>query len=83
MLFSTDVDGDNIGYITFFVGYYDQANNSIFVADQDYLEAPQTREVDGVYYPDWGEGAFTVEFAWEPLMFAIDDGVNRVTVAMQ
>ncbi|MCB0051888.1 MAG: hypothetical protein KDE24_20360, partial [Caldilinea sp.] len=50
---------------------------------QDYLEAPQTREVDSVYYPDWGEGAFTVEFAWEPLMFAIEDGTNRVTVAMQ
>ena len=53
------------------------------MADQDYLEAPQTREVDGVFYPDWGEGAFTVEFAWEPLMFAIEDGVNRVTVALQ
>ncbi len=53
------------------------------MADQDYLEAPQTREVDGVYYPDWGEGAFTVEFAWEPLMFALDDGANRVTAALQ
>ncbi len=77
------VDGPNVGYIYFFTGYIDQQGNSIFVADQDYLEAPQTREVDGVYYPDWGEGAFTVEFAWEPLMFAIEDGTNRVTVALQ
>lgn len=77
------VDGPNVGYIYFFTGYIDQAGSSIFVADQDYLEAPQTREVDSVYYPDWGEGAFTVEFAWEPLMFAIEDGTNRVTVAMQ
>lgn len=78
-----EVDGPNVGYIYFFTGYIDQAGNSIFVADQDYLEAPQTREVDGVYYPDWGEGAFTVEFPWEPLMFAIEDGANRVTVALQ
>ena len=72
-----------MGYIYFFTGFYDRTANSIFVADQDYLESGDTREVDGVYYPEWGEGAFTVEFAWEPLMFAIDDGASRVTVALQ
>jgi len=77
------VDGPNVGYIYFFTGYYDRAANSIFVADQDYLESGDTRELNGVYYPEWGEGAFTVEFAWEPLMFAIEDGENRVTVALQ
>ncbi len=77
------VDGENIGYIYFFTGFYDQAANSIFVADQDYLDSGETRTVNGVYYPEWGEGAFTVEFPWEPLMFAIDDGANRVTVALQ
>ena len=78
-----EVDGDNIGYIYFFTGFYDQSANSIFVADQDYLDSGDTREVNGVYYPEWGEGAFVVEFPWEPLMFAIDDGANRVTVALQ
>ena len=77
------VDGPNVGYIYFFTGLYDRNANAIFVADQDYLEAPQTREVGGIYYPDWGEGAFTVEFPWEPLMYAIDDGTNQVTVALQ
>jgi len=78
-----EVNGDNIGYIYFFTGFYDQAANSIFVADQDYLDSGDTRAVNGVYYPEWGEGAFVVEFPWEPLMFAIDDGANRVTVALQ
>jgi hypothetical protein len=64
------------------VGFYDTDANSIFIADMDYLEGIDTYEVDGVYYPDWGEGAFTMEFAWEPLMFAIDDGVNYVVVAL-
>jgi hypothetical protein len=71
---SADIQGDNIGYIKLFVGFYDQASNSIFVADADYLESSQTREVDGVYYPDWGEGEFTLTFEWEPVVFAIDDG---------
>jgi hypothetical protein len=77
-LLSTDISGENIGYVLLFVGFYDQASNSIFVADNDYLEGIDTREIGGVYYPDWGEGSFTMEFEWEPILFAIDDGVNSV-----
>ncbi len=82
VLLSSKVSGDNIGYITFFTGFYDQEANSIFVADQDYLDSYQTREVDGVYYPDWGEGDFTLEFEWEPLMFAISDGQKEVIAGL-
>jgi hypothetical protein len=49
------------------------------VADIDYLESPNTRQIDGVYYPDWGDNnAFTVQFDWEPIVFAIRDGTNPV-----
>jgi hypothetical protein len=83
VLLSTDIRGQNIGYVYFFTGFYDQDANSIFVADTDYLESDDTREMDGVYYPGWPEGsAFTMEFEWEPLMFAIDDGVNAVVAAL-
>jgi hypothetical protein len=79
VILSTDIRGQNIGYVYLFVGFYDQESNSIFVADTDYLESDDTGEIDGVYYPDWGEeGAFTMEFEWEPLMFAINDGVDFV-----
>ena len=44
------------------------------IADQDYLESSETRQVNGVYYPDWGEGDFTLKFTWEPVVFAINDG---------
>jgi hypothetical protein len=71
---SADIQGENIGYIYFFVGYLDKEANSINVADMDYLESPETREVDGVYYPDWGADEFTLDFDWEPVVFAIDDG---------
>lgn len=70
-----DIRGQNIGYVYLFTGFYDQSSNSIFVADLDYLASPDTRQVEGIYYPDWGEsGEFTLEFEWEPLMFAITDG---------
>jgi hypothetical protein len=82
VLLSADVSGTNLGYIKLFVGYLDRAANAIFLADQDFLESPDTRQVDGVYYPDWGEGDFTLEFEWEPLMFAISDGENSAVALL-
>jgi hypothetical protein len=76
---STDIRGTNVGYVLLFAGFFDQESNSIFVADTDYLESDVTREIDGVYFPDWGEeGEFTMEFEWEPIVFAINDGVDSV-----
>ena len=79
IVLSTDIRGRNVGYVLLFAGFYDQESNSIFVADTDYLESDETREIDGVIYPDWGdEGEFTMEFDWEPVVFAINDGVDSV-----
>ncbi|MEJ2753990.1 MAG: hypothetical protein P8169_15145, partial [Chloroflexota bacterium] len=80
---SADIEGDNIGYIKFFAGFLDEASNSIYIADTDYLDSGEIREVDGVYYPDWGEGPFTLSFDWEPIVFAIDDGDKRVTALFE
>ncbi len=72
---TTEVNGKDIGYIYLFTGYYDEQGNSINVVDMDYLEAPETREQDGVYYPVWPEdGSFNIEFKFEPLAFALTDG---------
>ncbi len=79
ILLSADIRGENIGYVYLFVGYYDPTYNAIFVIDSDYLESDQTREIDGVYYPVWSQNrAFTMEFEWEPIVFAISDGSNIV-----
>ncbi len=81
---SVDIDGENIGYIKLLVGYYDQESNSIFIADTDYLESPDTYELEGIYYPKWGEsGTFTIEFTWDPYIFAISDGQNLVPALFQ
>ncbi len=82
VLMSMDIRGENVGYVLFFTGFYDQQSNSIFVADTDYIESSTTQEIDGVYYPVWPEPEFTLEFEWEPLMFAISDGTDSVTAAL-
>ena len=78
VLMSSVVRGDNIGHIYFFAGYQDRDGNSIYVADTDFLESDSSREVGGVTYPDWGKGDFNLEFEWEPIVFALDDGQNTV-----
>ncbi len=83
ILMSADVDGDNIGYIYLFAGFYDREANSVNVIDMDFIDSGDTREIDGLFYPDWGEGAFTLEFEWEPIVFAINDGQNQVVALLQ
>lgn len=78
VVLSSDISGNNIGYAFLFVGFLDEASNSVFLADADYLESANSLEVGGVYYPDWGAEEFTLEFEWEPIVFAIDDGVDTV-----
>ena len=72
---SADITGTNIGYIYLFTGLYDQASNSIFVADTDYLESPEQDSLNGVDYPVWPDGGtFRMNFDFEPLLFSITDG---------
>ncbi|MEN8172561.1 MAG: clostripain-related cysteine peptidase [Chloroflexota bacterium] len=74
-----DINGQNIGYIYLFTGYYDQGSNSIYVADMDYLESSDVRDLNGVYYPVWSENAdFTLAFNWEPIVFAVSDGDTSI-----
>lgn len=80
---SADLTGDNIGYVYLFAGLYDRDSNSIYMADTDYIDSGETRELNGVYYPDWGDGDFTLEFEWEPIVFAINDGTNRVQALLE
>lgn len=74
-----NIKGDNVGYVRLLAGYLDQQANSINLADTDYLESSDTRQVDGVYYPVWPtSGSFNMQFDWEPLVFALSDGKNTV-----
>lgn len=83
ILLSIDLTAENVGYVYLFAGFLDSAANSIYVADTDYLESSDTREIGGVFYPEWGEGEFTLEFEWEPIVFGINDGTTTVSALFQ
>jgi hypothetical protein len=77
---SAEIDGTNIGYIYLLIGYYDQASNSIFLADNDFLESPKTQQVDEVAYPVWNNNKpFKMNFKWDPTIFSISDGQKTTT----
>ena len=78
---SVDIDGANLGYVKLLAGFVDTQARSIYVADTDYLQAPDTREASGVFYPDWGSTSFTMEFDWEPIVYAIFDGTTLAEAA--
>jgi hypothetical protein len=72
---SAEISGENIGYVYLFTGLYDQQSNSIYVADTDYLESPDTQALNNVYYPVWPQSdSFRMNFDWEPILFSITDG---------
>jgi hypothetical protein len=73
---SAVIEGENVGYVKLMVGFVDRAANSVMLIDADYLESAESQEVDGVYYPVWPDGKFRVAFAWDPVVFAVDDGAN-------
>ena len=77
-MISADISKQNNGYVKLSVGFLDTASNSIFVADMDYLESADTRNMDNAYYPVWPETEFTLEYSWDPVVFAINDGANSV-----
>lgn len=78
VLLTADISGENIGYVKLMVGFVDTAANSLLVIDSDYLESADTQEVGGLFYPVWPNESFVLEFEWEPVVFAISDGTNRV-----
>lgn len=79
MRLNATINGQNIGYVYLFIGLYDAQSNSIYVADTDYLESPETREVGGVYYPAWPQNeSFSINFDWDTTLFSVSDGTTSV-----
>ncbi|MBN1121050.1 MAG: hypothetical protein JXJ17_08225 [Anaerolineae bacterium] len=80
---SSTITGDQIAYIYFFAGWYNEEYNALQMIDQDYIDIGDSLEIGGIYYPDWGEGPIELEFEWEPIYYAIDDEVNFVFAVLE
>ena len=79
VVISTDISGDQVAFIYFFAGAYDEDSNSIVIVDLDFIEGDNTKEVGGVYYPDWGtDRPILIDFVWLPAEVLIEDGGDGV-----
>jgi hypothetical protein len=74
--FSTEITGSNIAYVYTDIAYYWEEDGSFLTADMNFVWADGTKEIGGVYYPDWGTGTFNVNFDWEPAMYFLTDGTE-------
>ena len=75
VLLSTEISGENVGYVKLMVGYLDAANQSIALLDTDYLESAESRNSAACIIPSGPRaGEFKMQFEWEPVVFAISDG---------
>ncbi|MBI9101638.1 MAG: hypothetical protein JEY99_04445 [Spirochaetales bacterium] len=81
---TADIIGENIAYIFLQVLYYDPESEFYLIADKDYIEADDTLENNGIYYPDWSsdENQFELEFEWDPSLYVIDVGNDARTFAL-
>jgi hypothetical protein len=81
---SATVSGSNIAFVYSFVGYYDEDSNSVWIADMDYIFADDTRQMGGVYYPDWGDSdSVEVSYDWDGTIFLISNGDESAYALIQ
>jgi hypothetical protein len=71
---SAEISGAKIGYIYLLIGLYDEPSKSIFLADTDFLESAKTQNLGGVYYPQWPQKNFIINYEWNVSLFEISDG---------
>jgi len=72
---TANLTGQNIGYIYIYTAYYDEESDSYLTTDLDFIGADETRQIAGVYYPDWGESEdLSMEIDWEPILWTVSDG---------
>lgn len=72
---SSQFTGSNVAYSYYFIGYYEESDGSYLAADAGFVEPGGVKEVDGVYYPDWGdEEVKTIESRWTPTLYYMSDG---------
>lgn len=80
----SEVSSDGLAYLYLFVGQINEDQSAIRIVDMDFIPAKNTKEIDGVFFPDWGEGGtLPVEFEWAPILFTISDGTNTVEALLE
>jgi hypothetical protein len=74
----TEVTGERLGFLYSFIGRILPDEELLIIEDIDYLFSDETQEIGGVPYPVWWPEGVSIDFDWEPLIYAINDGVSSV-----
>jgi hypothetical protein len=78
VLISTEVQGNHIAYIYLYVFWHDPDSEAVVVMDIEYVDAKTIKEINGVYFPDWGREPFSLEYEWQPTVFYLSNGDEEV-----
>ena len=73
---SADISGDRLAYIYTFIGRFLPHQDVLLIEDMDYLIADDTQEIGGIAYPDWSKEGVSVEYEWQPTIYAISNGTD-------
>lgn len=79
----TEISGDRLGFIYSFIGRVLPAEELLIVEDIDYLFSDETQEIGGVPYPVWSPEGVSIDFDWEPTIYAINDGSTSVRALLE
>jgi|GEM_PF-403417 len=83
VLIQTDVSGSRLGYVFSFIGRFLPREDVLIIEDMDYIFADASQETNGVVYPAWPPEGIAIDFPWEPIVFAINDGETSVRALFQ
>lgn len=78
VLLSTQIQGENVGYIYIEVTRWDEENEAYILEDMDFIASEESAESDGVVYPLWtSDDLDDFVYEWSPTIYSLSDGADE------
>lgn len=79
VLLSTQIQGENVGYIYIEVTRYEEETEAYILEDMDFITSDDSAQTDGVVYPAWtNDDLDDFLYEWSPTIYSLNDGVDEV-----
>ena len=78
VLLSTQIQGENVGYIYIEVTRYEPETEAYILEDMDFIASDDSEQTDGVVYPAWtNDDLDDFLYEWSPTIYSLSDGVDE------
>ena len=78
VLLSTQIQGENVGYVYIEVTRYEEETEAYILEDMDFIASDDNEETDGVVYPAWtSDDLDDFLYEWSPTIYSLSDGVDE------